>query len=229
MDLVKQFGEDISECFCVNEEGQEFLPHTKAQELATARKVSEILQHTLSERWPGFQQFNTSSQVFVGDLTSLIIPHSVKIFLILVMVGKPWLIESFRINDRLLVRDTALPVPTPKSKNKKAILIGDRAVSTDPPWTSADVTVFLYNQWKFTAPVFTTEPFQNNSPLCRMAVLPYVEYEPQDESDYNSKKYVEVDRSGSYGEVKHRVIHKDHLQLSDDQVSRSTESVALGN
>ena len=223
---TEQFRDVITQYLWTNENGEEFLPHTKPKELATEEKVSEILEHSLSKLKLDFPESDTSSEFFVRDLASFTITHSVKIFLTLVMIEKPWLIESFRING--YQQDTALPVSNFR-ENKKAILVGDRAVSTIPPWTRGGIDAFYDQQWKFIAPIFTTRPFHYDSPLSHRAVLPYVQYEPQDESYYNSKEYVEEERSGSYGAVEHRVIHADHIQLLGDQVSRSTDSVALGN
>jgi len=223
---AERFRDVIAQDLWENEDGQEFLPHTKPKELATEEKVSEILKHCLSKLKSDFPESDTSSEFFVRDLTSFTITHSVKIFLTLVMIEKPWLIESFRINGRQ--RDTALPVSISR-KHEKAILVGSRAVSTTPPWTRGGVDAFYDQQWKFIAPIFTTGPFRYDSPFSSRAVLPYVQYEPQDETYYNSKEYAEEERNGSYGVVEHRVIHANHIQLLGDQVSRSTESVALGN
>ncbi|KAK1834090.1 kinase-like domain-containing protein [Podospora conica] len=194
-----------------------FLPHTMLNELATEEKVSEILEHHLSQLKLDFPASDTSSKSFIRDLTSFIVPDSVKIFLTLVMVEKPWLIESFRLNGGH--RDTALPGSISGSARNQQILVGDRAVSTRPPWTPGNVEFFHVQQWKFIAPIFKTGQFRYDSPFSKSAILPYVQYEPQDGSDYNSKESVEKKRKGSYGSVEHRVIHADHMELLPNQIT----------
>ncbi|KAK3361452.1 kinase-like domain-containing protein [Lasiosphaeria ovina] len=207
----EQFRDVVTRCSWENEDGQEFLPHTELEKLATEKKVSEILRHSLSRLKSDFPESDTSSELFLEELTSFIIPNSVRIFLTLVMIEQPWLIQSFRINGRQ--QDTALPVP-----KSKAIVVGDRTVSTIPPWTPGGISAFYDQQWTFLSPILTTGTF-SYGPFSNRDVLPYVQYKPKDGSYHNSKGYVEEERNGSYGVVEHRVIHADHIQLLDDQVT----------
>ncbi|KAK4446278.1 kinase-like domain-containing protein [Podospora aff. communis PSN243] len=200
-----------------------FVPDPKLLELVTTTSITGILR----ESAPYLQCPRSMTETeYLGSLTSFIANNAVKIFAILVLVGKPWLIQEFQT---LGVRDATLPVRAihhkvgTDSRGRKVKIYQLESMRRQQAhtydlslaWKSPDVSAFCFHQWKFLSPIFDGNIFRHDY-LEREVQMPYL---VPGHAGFQPDGQPVKPSPSSYGEVRYKVIHAGHIRLSPRQFS----------
>jgi hypothetical protein len=192
---------------CNTSERLKFLPKSELQKLMRKPVVEATLQR-LNRR--------LSRKYSITDLANYICNDAPKVFAILIMIGRPTLIEYFYENN---FRQEMLPVASQTldpdegtwevkscsgrdygEKVRKTFLCGEAS-----PWNEPLVDAFCYpGQWRFIVPTFIDSKFRYEFEDHRR--LPF--------TTYGGRK---DDQSTNYSWVEERSIHASHIEWQSDQ------------
>lgn len=163
------FKETVTRCLRKNVNNETYAPQGALSGALSKEVVKHILLETSLER----------SQV--EELTQSLLPGAMKVFTILLLIGRLECIVSFIEDDQMQPADLDQKLPLPLQK--LLTLLDDEGAAAQ----------FYGQQWTFTAPVF------NRSSLPRIlekkTVMPFMESKSAGEGGFGEVYQVEIDPS----------------------------------